>query len=88
MDSDTELCIYTKSTAEKISLIKKDFKKKKVDLFAIMHLLNYYVLGAQDPFGMGIADDKLGADIPPPVEPDVQSVKVSARTSRAPRTPQ
>merc|ERR1711962_1716174 len=44
LDPDTELEIYTK-----ISLIKKDFKKKKVDLFAILHLLNQYVLGAQDP---------------------------------------
>ena len=74
MDTDSELYMYTKSTADKITLIQKDFKKKKVDLFAILHLLNVHVLGRQDPFGLGIVD-QIGADMPKPEQPDDQSVK-------------
>ena len=75
LDSDTELYVYSKNTADKISLISKEFKKDKVDLFAIMHLLNHYVLRSQDPFCIGIPDEMLGANLPKPEEPAQQGIR-------------
>ena len=74
LDSDTELYLYTKSSARKITLIQKDFKRKDVDLFSIMRLLNQYVLWSQDPFGLGVPDEMLGADMPTPSEPSEQGI--------------
>ena len=74
LDFDTELYIYTKTSSRKIGEFSKEFKKDKVNLFAIMNLLNHYVLQNLDPFGLGIPDDLLGADIPKPVEPAEQGI--------------
>eukprot|EP00820_Chromera_velia_P027542 Cvel_35987.t1-p1 / transcript=Cvel_35987.t1 / gene=Cvel_35987 / organism=Chromera_velia_CCMP2878 / gene_product=hypothetical protein / transcript_product=hypothetical protein / location=Cvel_scaffold6847:1916-2485(+) / protein_length=190 / sequence_SO=supercontig / SO=protein_coding / is_pseudo=false len=71
MDVDFEVRLVCKAGRE-LSFVTRDFSAKKADILEVLGLLNKNVLPSIDPFG--IADQVIGANIPPPTMPDTEGL--------------